>query len=182
MVLRRRRAAQWRGPRDEPLPADVALSHDRRRGSTLALTVGCEVGGDAGWSRLSDGFTRPLPSAGAVRGRIRAHRMVLLAKVLEVIPTSIAYTVWTGAGSALIAVLGVALLGEALSARAVGGIVLVVVGVALLNLSDRQPARASVSEGGPALDPAAVPPHPGDRPRHTRRRAARRADPGPAEP
>jgi multidrug transporter EmrE-like cation transporter len=116
---------------------DVVLSRTQAW-STLALTVGCEVAATL-LVKLSDGFTRPLPSAGAVIGF--ALTMVLLAKVLEVIPTSIAYTVWTGAGSALIAVLGVALLGEALSVRAVGGIALVVVGVTVLNLSDRPPAR-----------------------------------------
>ena len=93
--------------------------------------------------KLSDGFTRPLSSAGSILGF--SLTMVLLAKVLEVIPTSIAYTVWTGAGSALIAILGVALFGEVLTTRAVTGIVLVVAGVAILNLSDRRPARASFS-------------------------------------
>ena len=110
--------------------------------SVLALTVGCEVAATM-LLKLSDGFTRPLSSAGSILGF--SLTMVLLAKVLEVIPTSIAYTVWTGAGSALIAILGVALFGEVLTTRAVTGIVLVVAGVAILNLSDRRPARASFS-------------------------------------
>ena len=59
----------------------------------LALTIGCEVGATL-LLKTSDGFTHPLPSAASAFGFVLA--IVFLAKVLEVIPTSIAYTVWTG--------------------------------------------------------------------------------------
>ena len=63
-----------------------------------------------------------------------------LAKVVEVIPTSIAYTVWTGSGTVAVSLLGVALFGDRLPPLAWAGTGLVVLGVALVNLpGERRP-------------------------------------------
>jgi multidrug transporter EmrE-like cation transporter len=104
----------------------------------LALTIGCEVGATLSL-KTSDGFTRPLPSAASVFGFALA--IVFLAKVLEVIPTSIAYTVWTGVGSALVVVFGIVVFGDDITMRGLLGIVLVVTGVVILNMSGATPAE-----------------------------------------
>ena len=48
---------------------------------------------------------------------------------------SIAYAVWAGAGTALVAVFGVAMLGEPATAIKVASISLIIMGVVGLNLS-----------------------------------------------
>jgi multidrug transporter EmrE-like cation transporter len=102
---------------------------------TLGLTVVCEVTATL-CVKASDGLTEVLPSAGAVTGFVLTT--LLLAKVVEVIPTSIAYTIWTGTGAVAVSVLGVALFGDHLTRLAWVGIGLVVLGVGTLNL---QPSR-----------------------------------------
>jgi small multidrug resistance pump len=98
----------------------------------LALTIGFEVGATLA-VKASDGFARPLPAGVSVVGF--ALTALFLAKVLEVIPTSIAYTVWTGVGSALVLVFGIVVFGDDVTVRGLVGIALVVIGVIILNLS-----------------------------------------------
>jgi multidrug transporter EmrE-like cation transporter len=105
---------------------------------TLALTVGCEVAATL-LLKVSDGFTRPLPALGSIVGFVLA--IVFLAKVLEVIPTSIAYTVWTGTGSAVVVAVGILAFGEEITTRALAGIVTVLIGVVILNFSGASPAE-----------------------------------------
>jgi len=50
------------------------------------------------------------------------------------VPIGVAYGIWAAAGVALIALIGVAFLGESLSWVQVGGIVLVIAGVLALEL------------------------------------------------
>jgi small multidrug resistance pump len=104
----------------------------------LAVTIASEVSATL-LLKVSDGFTRPLPALASVAGFALA--VVCLAKVLEVVPTSIAYTVWTGAGSALVVVIGILVFDEVITRRAVAGIVLVIVGVVILNFSGATPAE-----------------------------------------
>jgi len=115
-----------------------------RAGVALGLTVACEVTATL-CVKASDGLTEVLPSAGAVTGFILTT--LLLAKVVEVIPTSVAYTIWTGAGAVAVSVLGVALFGDHLTHLAWVGIGLVVLGVATLNLQPRQPGSRQPREG-----------------------------------
>jgi small multidrug resistance pump len=105
---------------------------------TLVLTIGSEVAATL-LLKVSDGFTRPLPALGSVLGFALA--IVFLAKVLEVIPTSIAYTVWTGAGSAVVVAVGILAFGEEITTLALAGIGLVLVGVVILNFSGVSPAE-----------------------------------------
>jgi multidrug transporter EmrE-like cation transporter len=115
-----------------------------RAGVALGLTVACEVTATL-CTKASDGLTELLPSAGAVTGFILTT--LLLAKVVEVIPTSIAYTIWTGSGAVAVSVLGVALFGDHLTRLAWAGVGLVVLGVATLNLQPRRPPSGPSSEG-----------------------------------
>ena len=59
----------------------------------------------------------------------------LLALTLKVIPVGVAYAIWSGVGIALIAVIGWLFFGQSLDTAAIVGLVLIVAGVAVLQLS-----------------------------------------------
>ena len=48
-------------------------------------------------------------------------------------PVSVAYAVWAGGGTALVAVVGATLLGERLDAVSVSALTMIIVGVVVLN-------------------------------------------------
>ncbi len=84
--------------------------------------------------KLTDGFSRLVPSIVVVIGYVASF--ALLAQALRRhLQVSVAYAVWSGVGTAAIAVIGAALLDEPLTTVKVLGIVLVIGGVVLLNLS-----------------------------------------------
>lgn len=60
---------------------------------------------------------------------------VLLAYVLRTIEIGMTYAIWAGAGTALIAAIGMVALGEAVTAVKVGSLALIVLGVVGLNLA-----------------------------------------------
>ena len=101
-------------------------------GALLALAIAIEVGATISL-RYSDGFTKPLPSAIVVVGYVLSF--YLLALVLRDISVSTAYAVWAGAGTAAVAVIGMAVLGEPATALKLLAIGLIVAGVIALNLS-----------------------------------------------
>ena len=101
-------------------------------GALLAVAIAIEVGATISL-RYSDGFSKPLPSAIVIAGY--AISFYLLALVLRDISVSTAYAVWSGAGTAAVAIIGMAILGEPANAVKLGSIVLIVVGVIALNLS-----------------------------------------------
>ncbi|MEM7487903.1 MAG: multidrug efflux SMR transporter [Pseudomonadota bacterium] len=96
----------------------------------LAVAIAGEVAGTL-CLKASDGFTRPLPTAGAVLGY--AVAFWFLAQVLRTIPVGVAYAVWSGAGVAAVTVLGLLIFGQRLDAAALVGIGLIVAGVIVLN-------------------------------------------------
>ncbi|HKS99175.1 MAG TPA: multidrug efflux SMR transporter [Rugosimonospora sp.] len=84
--------------------------------------------------KLSDGFSRLVPSIVVAVGYILSF--VLLAWALKLnLQVSVAYAVWSGAGTAAIAVIGVLLFDERITVPKVIGILLVIMGVVVLNLS-----------------------------------------------
>jgi small multidrug resistance pump len=98
----------------------------------LGLAIVCEVTGTLAL-KASDGFSRLAPSLVVVVGY--GLSFVLLALVLKSgIPVAVAYTIWSAIGVALIAVLGRIVFGEELATLQVVGIVLVVGGVAAIQL------------------------------------------------
>jgi small multidrug resistance pump len=60
--------------------------------------------------------------------------LALLVLVVRYLDVSIAYAVWAGAGTALVATFGVAILGEPATAMKLGSIGLIIAGVIGLNL------------------------------------------------
>jgi len=83
--------------------------------------------------RASEGFTRLLPSVVVVVGYCSAF-YALSQALVRGMALGQAYAVWSGLGIASIALLGIVLFGETLSRVQVGGLVLVVVGIVMLEL------------------------------------------------
>ncbi|MET7932345.1 multidrug efflux SMR transporter [Streptomyces sp. NPDC005322] len=82
--------------------------------------------------KYSDGFTRLWPSVGTTVGYLIAF--MLLALTLKTVSMGTAYAIWAGAGTAVIAAIGMVFLGEAVTAAKVIGVLLVIAGVVVLNL------------------------------------------------
>ncbi|MYS21112.1 small multidrug resistance pump [Streptomyces sp. DvalAA-14] len=82
--------------------------------------------------KLTDGFTRLLPSFGVAAAY--ALSFALLGRALKDIPVSFAYAVWSGAGTAAVAAIGAVAFGESLGRPQWLGIALIILGVVVLNL------------------------------------------------
>jgi small multidrug resistance pump len=83
--------------------------------------------------KLSEGFSKPLPSALVVVGYAAAF--VALSWVLKLgLPVGVVYAIWSGAGVALVAVIGAVFLDESFSAVQVIGLALIIGGVVALEL------------------------------------------------
>ena len=85
--------------------------------------------------KASAGFTRPLPSLVVVVGYGVAF--YFLSLTLKTVPVGVAYAFWSGAGVALIALVGWAFLGQRLDAPAILGLALIVAGVVVINVFSR---------------------------------------------
>lgn len=101
----------------------------------LLLAIGTEVAATASLSR-TEGFRNPLWTAVVLGGY--ALSIWLLALVVRTMPVSVAYALWSGIGTAAIAVIGVLFLGERWDAIKVGALSLIIVGVVVLNLRTAQ--------------------------------------------
>lgn len=98
----------------------------------LVLAIACEVVGTT-CMKLSEGFTRPWPSVTLFVAYLASLGLLTLA--LKGLDVSVAYAVWSGLGTALIAAIGVAAFGEALNVSKVVCLLLIIAGVVGLNLS-----------------------------------------------
>ena len=97
----------------------------------LLGAIGVEVASTAALPR-THGFRDPLWTA-LVRGGYAAS-IWLLAVVIRHIPVSITYAVWSGLGTAGIALVGVLLLGERMDLVKAAALMLIIGGVLVLNL------------------------------------------------
>ncbi|MFI7387651.1 DMT family transporter [Streptomyces sp. NPDC049813] len=97
----------------------------------LAGAIAAEVAATTAM-KYSEGFSRLWPSLITVTGYVIAF--ALLAQTLKTVQIGTAYAIWAGAGTAVIAAIGMVFLGEGLSVAKVAGIVCVIGGVVLLNL------------------------------------------------
>ncbi|MER8038786.1 DMT family transporter [Streptomyces hydrogenans] len=82
--------------------------------------------------KYSEGFSRLWPSLITAAGYLVAF--TLLAQALKTLQVGTAYAIWSGVGTAAVAGIGILFLGETLSLAKVAGILLIVLGVAVLNL------------------------------------------------
>ncbi|MCG5239344.1 DMT family transporter [Azospirillum doebereinerae] len=81
--------------------------------------------------KMSDGLTRPGPVVVVVLGYLAAF--ALLAQALKTMEVGIAYAIWSAAGTAAIAAIGVLIFGETVSLMKLLGLALIVAGVISLH-------------------------------------------------
>ena len=104
----------------------------------LGVAIVIEVGTTALLPR-TEGLTRPGWTLVALLGY--AVSIGLLALVVKTLPVSITYAVWSGAGTALVALVSVLFLHERLSLVQVLCLGLVVIGVVGLNVAGSHPGH-----------------------------------------
>ena len=98
----------------------------------LVLAILLEVSGTT-CMKLSEGFTRMVPSILLVVFYTLSFGMLTLA--LKKIDVSVAYAIWSGVGTALIASIGVLWFKEPATAMKLISLGLIIMGVVGLNLS-----------------------------------------------
>lgn len=96
----------------------------------LALAIGSEIVATVAL-KLSNGFTRPIPSVVVVIGY--AVSFYGLSMSLRSIPLGVVYAIWSGVGTAAVVVIGYFLFREVLDLVKLAGIGLIIVGVVMLN-------------------------------------------------
>jgi small multidrug resistance pump len=117
----------------EAPPVSVSLAY-----AYLGIAIVSEVFATSAL-KASDGFTRLWPSAATVVGY--AIAFYFLALTLRVIPTGIAYAIWSGVGIVLISAVGWVWFRQALDLPALVGMGLIVAGVVVLNVFSKSVAH-----------------------------------------
>lgn len=97
----------------------------------LAIAIAAEIVATTSLKQ-SEGFSKLWPSVITVVGYVIAFWLV--GQALKTIPVSVAYAIWSGVGTAVVAAIGMAFLGESVSVMKVGGIAMIVAGVVALNI------------------------------------------------
>lgn len=97
----------------------------------LSLAILLEVFGTI-CLKLSHGMTRPLPVLGVVLFYLSAF--ALMSVCLKKLEVGTVYAVWSGVGTALVAVIGILYFGESFTWLKFLGLSLVIAGVILLHL------------------------------------------------
>jgi len=97
----------------------------------LAFAILAEVVGTTAL-KASDSFTRPWPSVITVG--CYALSFYLLTFTLRVLPTGIAYAIWSAAGIVLISLISWLVYQQRLDLPAIAGLALIIAGVLVINL------------------------------------------------
>ncbi|MEU8518395.1 multidrug efflux SMR transporter [Streptomyces sp. NBC_01216] len=97
----------------------------------LAGAIAAEIVGTTAM-KYSEGFSRLWPSVITVAGYLLAF--ALLAQTLRTLQIGTAYAIWSGVGTAAVAVIGVLFMNESVGVAKIAGIALIVAGVVVLNL------------------------------------------------
>jgi small multidrug resistance pump len=101
----------------------------------LALAISLELSGTI-CLKLSHGFSRLFPSIGVVCFYIGSF--ALMAASLKTLEVGIVYAIWSGVGTALIAVVGIVAFGESITAFKILGLLMIVGGTFLLRVASAQ--------------------------------------------
>ena len=89
--------------------------------------------------KLSNGFTKPIPSVVVVIGYSASFYLLSLA--LKVMPVGVAYAIWSGVGLILTVIAGMIIWRETLDWARVVGIVLILAGIIFINVVSKAPAH-----------------------------------------
>ena len=83
--------------------------------------------------KASEGFSKPVPSV--ITLVAMAASFALLAWSMKTLPLGTAYTIWTGIGAVGAFIVGVTVLGEALTPMRIAAATLIVSGLVMMKLS-----------------------------------------------
>jgi len=86
--------------------------------------------------KAAEGFTRLWPSLIVVIGYCGST--LCLGLTLKTFDVGMVYAIWSGVGTAVIILIGIAVFGEPATALRLAGIALIVAGVVMLNLSSHR--------------------------------------------
>ena len=101
----------------------------------LAVAILLELSGTI-CLKLSHGFSRLMPSIGVVVFYLGSF--TLMAQSLKTLEVGIVYAIWSGVGTALIAVVGILAFGESVTAFKILGLLMIVGGTFLLRVASSQ--------------------------------------------
>lgn len=111
----------------------------------LILAIVLEIVGTVSM-KLSNGFTKVLPSVLMIICYLLAFSSLNMS--LKQVPVSVAYAIWSGVGTAAIAVIGYFAFQESMSFLKVGSIILIILGVIGLNIGGgEKKSEQSLHEG-----------------------------------
>ncbi|HEY3692640.1 MAG TPA: multidrug efflux SMR transporter [Pseudonocardiaceae bacterium] len=110
----------------------------------LSVAICSEVVGTLAL-RYTHGFMKLFPSLIVIFTYSLAFYMLSLA--LRNIPVGIAYAIWSGVGTAIVAIAAAVLFGERLTIAAVAGLALIIFGVVLLEMNSSLAAGSSIGSG-----------------------------------
>jgi len=99
----------------------------------LALAIGSELFATS-MMKATDGFSRLWPTVVVLAGYLISF-IALSQAIKGGIQVGIAYAIWSAVGTAAIIVIGALFLDEPVTLAKVGGIVLIIAGVVMLNLT-----------------------------------------------
>jgi len=102
---------------------------------TLAFAILLELSGTI-CLKLSYGFTRPLAATGVICFYIGSF--ALMAQSLKTLEVGIVYAIWSGIGTALIAMVGVLAFGESVTVVKLLGLMMIIGGSILLRVASTQ--------------------------------------------
>ncbi|MEC0229502.1 DMT family transporter [Paenibacillus alba] len=100
----------------------------------LGIAVISEICGTT-MLKMSNGFTVLVPSVAVIFGFGIAFYFFSIS--LRTLPLSLAYAIWSGVGTALTALIGILVWGDAFSLMTFCGIIFIIGGVVLLNASNQ---------------------------------------------
>jgi len=100
-------------------------------GLLLAIAIGSEIAATISL-RSVGGLSTPVPLAIVIAGY--GISFVLLALVVKQLSVGTTYAIWSGAGTAVIAAIGIFAMGEPATALRIASIALIIAGVIGLNL------------------------------------------------
>lgn len=89
--------------------------------------------------KLSNGFTKPIPSIVVVIGY--GASFYLLSLALKAMPIGVAYAIWSGVGLVFTVIAGMIVWRETLDWARVVGILLILVGIVFINVISKSPAH-----------------------------------------
>jgi small multidrug resistance pump len=98
----------------------------------LVMAIVLEVVGTTNM-KLSEGFSKPMPSVLVLF--FYALSIVALTFAVNRLDVSVAYAVWSGMGTALVAMIGIWFFQESLTTMKLIALGLIIVGVAMLHLT-----------------------------------------------